>query len=490
MLTLAILCTIGMILLVFLRVYYDKSNNVLLTREEYNYRGSLEDSHYETESGSLQDLFLEPSDEIFKSYNTHTAIAPSIKLAQLQKPAVNRTRRGCSFNGYILVGRFTEQLESSVYGLYQLSNIASSWDMQIVEPHITGSNFALNPTTSTNSKPVFRFSNIYNLTDTNTLFQTCLNSCLSPLIPFGQFIENLTHTPVIAVVLYLLRYSISHNTCISERYSHAKQLVDIVDRHLTTTLVKGTLKHIKNFDIVCIDISKANDFKQLLQTHPTLKKTQESAINSHSKLLILISKWNGIRNYKDRFFYYDPSWKQNSCPNVHSIKHSHQVVTATDAYFSSLNLKHPLLGVHVRFERVFRLDKSNPRYPYTSECVEKFLAAAKRLMLEHHFNHSTAIAFRDFGPQGSATCYEQCNKAANDLKIDKVLNSLNIRTLEYANQYFKERAFVASVELELLSRVDHLLTLGYGSFQSSIVKRFLNKGNRRRQRLVAICSEK
>ena len=87
------------------------------------------------------------------------------------------------------------------------------------------------------------------------------------------------------------------------------------------------------------------------------------------------------------------------------------------------------------------------------------------------------VVARDYGREGSSTCgRNKCRSQAWELNIDHRLERLGVVVAEYepaANAGSGQSGFASVVEKELLARGDYLITVGWGSYQTSVVERFI-----------------
>ena len=418
------------------------------------------------------------------------------------------TRRGGS-QGYVLAAQFEEQLCSAFYDLYQLANVVTSWgDMTVVEPHVQGSQFKFQaPPPKTVSQQGLWFRDVFDLNETNLLLQSCLKYNNSVITLFESFAENASKIEHI-VVLYFSPYKESLDTCKTVHNSNVLELKRRLNSYVRLVLRnRGNFK-LANFTrvphtIVCSDGWNAVDFRGLLTTNQHIKQVRQS----HSNILILIPKWRGIRKVPDKFFYFDPSYKQPRCDNLHSIPQSKRIQSAAEKYKKFLQLEQPYLGVHIRLERVIRANRY--QIGYMSRCVSEFFQVLQNVLITHNSNKTLKlVAFNDYSLAGSMTCADiGCKRIADQLKIDKKLTELGVKTNHFSPAMFGEppvSGYVAMTELELLSRADYLVTLGHGSYNRRLVHRFkANHGGigkerdgRRREevggnggRLFTVCSQ-
>ena len=368
---------------------------------------------------------------------------------------------------YVIALNFNEQLESGMYDLYQLADITHSWNFRLVEPHVIKSHFRF-PVLPTHQ--LLRFSDVYNLTDLNNNLRTSLAAKYDVIAPLREVADGLTAASYTVVVLYLLPYQLSVSTCISSRRDQAAGFIKSVYLH-----AKRYRQELASRTIVCLNVRKDINFRTLLTSQPTLKLAYNQSSMSRSRMLILIPEWNGIRNYKDKFFYWDSNFHPFGYKYVHAINHSELVLNATALFKESLQVKPPTLGIHIRLERLIRSESFTKKD--ISKCIERMVAKIESLQRGGIIKSS--IAFRDYGKFGSKTCKKvQCYEFSKEFQLDEKLRRLGVKVKEFNSQFTEfpyHSGFYSNVEQEMLSRSDFLLTVGYGSFQSSLVERYMRR---------------
>ena len=457
---------------------------------------------YHKEVSKTQLYLINKSDEVEASTQVHSSTNTrhnsfSYESAGVYRPLLDTTSQTLSktkagglsttgSKGYVLVVNFEEQLCSALYDIYQLANVATSWNMTVVEPYIQGSQFkfkALPPKTT--SPQMLRYRDILDLNETNNLFKSCLKSNRSILTPFEDFAEDASHIEHV-LVLYLNRYRESQTTCERVQYANALELTRRVDGYIRRVSESrrnrsgwklanfGTIPH----SVTCLDTRKTINFHHLLKTDPQIKLITQS----HSNILVLIPTWRGIRKVQHKFFYYDHFYRQPPCRELHSIPHSKRIQSASEKYRKYLQLDHPFIGIHIRLERVIRTERRLTGY--LSRCITEFFQLLQTLLRSHNstsHQEKKSIVFRDYSESGSMTCANVgCRRIANELRLDEKLNKIGVKMGQYSPVTFGEPSvsgYISMTELELLSNADYLLTLGHGSYHSRLIHRFnINHG--------------
>ena len=386
-------------------------------------------------------------------------------------------------SGYMMVVLYVEQLESAVWDMYQLLHLAMRWNMKLVEPFLLGSYFGIPVPKATGT--LVRFRDIYNVTAVNEQFRECTHSKYPLIASYEEFAAQ-SYAGV--WLLDIMKVGVAECSAIS-RGREDDKLVENRINALSTKVSNGTLNqtiHISKH--TCTDARKAIDFEQLPYTlgipvpkpgisdRGTTDKDKSSHTRSKEQVGIVIRHWTGIRNEPTKFYYHDPDFRPLLCPHIHTLEHSRTVKTAAQLLFAHLKLTRPLLGIHIRLERLIRnLDVEKPGT--MKECVGKLMSTVKALKVKYSLKSGQVLAVRDYGALGSQTCRQkQCYRIATELQIDARLTALGVRLADYNPAVLKiprQSGLASTVEKELISTSDYLLTVGWGSFQRSVRDRIL-----------------
>lgn len=370
--------------------------------------------------------------------------------------------------GYVIARSFGQQLESGMYDLHQLADLAHSWNMKLGEPYVRGSKFTL-PSTPHGQ---WKLSDLFDMQDLNNNFRKRLRSSYNIMVNFQEIADD-GKLGVDIVVIDLLSYSVTSDRC--SRSNH----YDIVQRFHTHLGQEQPEKNWATFS-VCLNKKYTINFRNLLEDQPVLKQLMLKNRKYGSKFVIIFANWNGIRSTLVNFFYWDPNFHSPSYGSAHSIRHSKIVTSAATDLKRTLGLKSPFIGVHVRLERLIRRPLD---YKTIAKCVDS-LEATVQLLRGQHFVRSS-VMFRDYEMLGSGTCASvHCYKIATSLHLDQRMMALRVTVSSFKPVVTNmrpslpplERGFVSTVEQELLSQADYLVVVGYGSYQLGIVERFSAHG--------------
>ena len=209
----------------------------------------------------------------------------------------------------------------------------------------------------------------------------------------------------------------------------------------------------------------------------------------HGSATILINYWRDMENTKfsSSFFYRIPGFKWTHCYDFETCALSQSVVGAAQQFRESLSEMHPVVGVHIRGERLIRNFKGD----YMKCLTELNKLINSDSVSNLNISKGSLYLLHDLGEYGTRTCsYPSCVSATKRF-VDGIKN-LGYRIVYYDSVDFRPKglrsAFSALVEMEYLSKVDVLITVGMGQFQNKIIERFMKlKGHD--HNLTRICSE-
>ena len=219
--------------------------------------------------------------------------------------------------GYVVALAFGEQLESGMHDLTQLSDLAHSWRLQVVEPYIQDSHFTL-PTLPSRAGHLLKFSEVYDIRDFNTNLRHSLNVRYSIMVPVKQVANNTKHG------VYVIVLQLSH--CNNVHAAMLKEMLKRLMSHLTCGADNVISTH------MCINTREKQNYRNLLHNHPNISQACQQARLAGLKLIVLIPHWNGIRTYKDKFFYWDPNFSPHRYIYDHGTRHSDQIRNATYSF--------------------------------------------------------------------------------------------------------------------------------------------------------------
>ena len=418
---------------------------------------------------SVTTVQLEGPNNITTSPSAPTTAAETY---QSRLPPHNYTLTHAPTSGYILIVAYREQLESAVWDMYQLLCLAVEWNMKLVEPFLMDSYFGVPK--SQPGEAIFRFRDLYNMTAVNEQLRECTHAAYLPIASYEEFAAQ-SYAGV-----WLLDFMRAECSAIARR--REGEVIESRINALSSKVSGNGNLHIS--EVHCVNAKKVIHFKDLPSSlgipipkprNPDADTNDTKKAHTNQQVGIVFRDWTGIRNKPDKFFYHDPDFHPFSCPHIHTLEHSRTVKAAAQLLFAHLRLTRPLLGIHIRLERVMKLDVEKPGT--TEECLRKLMNTVKALKVKYSLRDDQVLALRDYGALGSQSCKRRsCNKIATHLQIDAQLTALGLRLADYnpaVLQIPNHSGLASTVEKELISTSDYLLTVGWGSFQRSIRDRIL-----------------
>ena len=398
-----------------------------------------------------------------------------------------RRRRGGDL-GYLMTCTFSEQLESGLYDLHQLADLADSWGMKLGEPTVHKSMFKF----PLSSRFPWKMGNFFDQHEVNANFRKYFKNDHSLMVDGKDILSDTELSSDVVFVHWTIAPRLSKAEC----FEVAISTVNACTKSMTGKIWSLDKKDLK---IICLQKHKKINFRRLIYNHPVLRHVMLENRKDGSKFSIVFTSWNGIRSKPDPFFYFDPDFHQRHYGRPHSIAHSKEVLSAAKELKQVSSLGSLTLGVHVRLERLIRKKFAIPR------CLEQMLQAIDSLKEAGLWD--LGLAFTDYRQVGSQTCGGvQCANIAKLLEIDKKLEAHGLRVNPSLPNNGEsplqlESGFVSNVEQEVLSQLDVLVLVGLGSFQMGILDRFsrhhnislsdaLRDGPGKKPRVVRVCHER
>ena len=402
--------------------------------------------------------------------------------------------------GYLLAVEYDQQLVGSFHGFSRLSKIASLLNLSTVEPYVQG--------TRTRGAPNLYAGDPQELVKMGMLYdlhhlQDTLNSCcaLNKLVSFETLMQKV-HQDIVFVCVFDTD-TILFKTIFGNRPN--KTIIEIDYRNFNAGLLRNFyvlnewIFHISNQQTSKLGLSRviAMDARPL---HPlpltditeVLGSVVHEEVAKSGSVTVVLDKWRNIHSIRDsNFFYYVPGFTWESGCGIMSVQHSEAVMNAAGQFRQSLNQTHPVVGVHVRGERLLTEFQGNTSHYI--HCLQELKNVLYGLTNSGKVAHESVHVFHDLGDFGSLSCtLKYCvlgrHQFLSQLKgLGFPVVSFDPTTLDSAPV---NRGFAAFVEREYLTHVDILVTVGRGGFQNSIVDRFLKVAGGNTDNLHRICNSR
>ena len=406
------------------------------------------------------------------------------------------------FKGYLLVVDYTSQMMSGFCQFYHLASISALLKLYMVEPYVQGfglhgAPYVKNP----KSDPqVVKITSFYDLKSLKPALKTCANSSL---VSFEEFAINSSRNIVIVTFLT----SLEHFGHYFSAGNHNRKIVEIAT--MTSNQKKGLrklnswLSYVRDKEGLHLSASLFTVSRVILvdarPLHPLpmsdLMKELGSVIQQEvakfGLTTVVVNEWRGIQtDFLSGFYYFFKGFSYKECDSIEIVKHSKAVISATEKFKLSLNDSDPVVGVHIRAERLL-LDFDGSKEHFTG-CLTELNQVLKNGTIANVRNGSVRL-FHDMGKYGSSSCnlkkWQECDEHGREF-LNKMTKEFKNLTVSFNPSSFHptslQATFASFVENEYMSGVDVLVTVGRGNYQDNIVKRFLKKSGRKN--LHRICN--
>lgn len=439
----------------------------------------------------------EPTNTSAASRNRTVVAAPTTaKLHNFSAPSTrDPINERSTTQGYLLAVQYEQQLSGGFNSFAQLSKIASLLNLSTVEPYIYG--------TSIQGAPEIQFGQLRSqlpvqLTELYERhhLQSTLKSCcaLTRLVRFKDMLENTAHHNIIFVVVFTSKNNLfdmffgrnpnKHKIIekhLNENYGAVHYTYNILERwvsHISRKLKVKQLIQLKLSRIVAVDARPLHPL-HLSTVTSVLGSIIHEEVEKYGSTTVVLDKWRGIHSTgNSSFFSYIPEFSWDNNCGLNSIQHSEAVVKAAHQFSQTLSGTRPVIGVHIRGERLLTESKGNVSY-YT-DCLQQLSELLHQLAISRNVSHESIHVFHDLGNYGSLSCTLKFCVEGRRHFLSQVMK-LGFPNISYdpvlSNSVLVSSGFAAFVEREYLSHVDVLVTVGRGGFQQSIVERFKNNSN-------------
>ena len=411
-------------------------------------------------------------DELTKRSSTAQSFLPSNKTLLRGKENGNR--------GFLLPLVILQQLMGGMAGYFRLVKVASLLNLSIVEPYYQETGLTGAPLVS-KVHPVLQLGSMYDLKEIKSVLKKQIPN--SDLVTFKYFFERTSRR-----VLFLTFSTSQHKhfgnrnvfsyKCSNKEAKAAKRLNEWSYHVLQ--------EHSQFLPFYCSRAVMVDARPKHPMTLSAITEGLGSIIEKHAKeygtVTVIVKTWRSIHRHSDtNYFYVISDWKDIKINDLYSIKHSEIVINASLEFTQTMSSARPVIGVHIRAERVLNAGRN------ITHCLGELSNLLRNGSIVNATDGKVHL-FHDLGRYGTMGCGNGCNKKY----IISEIRQLGFPIVHYDPTNFKSfpthRAFVAFVEQEYLSRVDVLVTVGFGGFQKSIVKTFLKYNGGNSENLHRLCS--
>lgn len=418
------------------------------------------------------------------------AIWTSPRLSTTEDPSLNRTR------GYLVAANYDQQLQAALTGYFHLAKLTSLLNLSAVEPFVIGTNLVGLPTTR---EEVMELGDLYDLDHLKATMKSY--KVVNKLVSFNTFAEKASRHVILMCFLTDLKefqtYFSGKNreSRIIEVESNSIQFVTYTLLRILNWRVSMELSgHSRRFissRIVFIDVRPYHPLPLSVITGK-LDAIISEEVEKYGSATVVIERWRGIHNVNgSKFFYFVPGFSavDAAVQSKRRLQFSTAVVSAARMFTQTLSPARPVIGVHIRGERLLLDSKGN--VSLYVHCLEEL----KRVISEGPIRATPeqVCLFHDLGPYGTMSCTLQHCVDGRTRFVRKV-KKLGYRIVSFDPIAFggvpRSPAFVSLVEMEYLSHVDILVTVGRGGYQQAVVDRFLSNSGGRTERVHRICHQR
>ena len=379
--------------------------------------------------------------------------------------------------GYLISLDYDQQIMASFKAFYHLAVFASLFNLSIVEPYFHGKGRLGVPLVNTGAPSLLKLTDFYD----HHQLESALRSCADmDLVSFEKFAENAS--PVVTFVSFLPSIEgyesyFSGEEKIVEIHNNLQTIDDGLKKLNSWT--SFTRRHLEqkeqNFTwsrIILIDARPLYPIS-LLQIQQKLGSILHRQVEQFGTATVVLDNWRDIGGHSS-YFYWIQGFNRRICKEMLTTSHSNTVINAARNFATMLNLTRPVIGVHIRGEKLIIYSKnSHSHYKHCLQQLRDFLEGVAKT------SKGSVVLFHDLGKYGSNSChhYNVCRTERPNFISE--IEEFEYRVASYDPSWFRpallQGVFAAFVEKELLSSVDILVTVGLGSYQQSIVDRFLDR---------------
>ena len=414
---------------------------------------------------------------------------------------ISLTEQTNGTQGYLMARFYVQQMTAGIMNFFELSNIAARLNLSTIEPFVQDTRLMgipdLNPPHKDNG--FWTLSKFYDLDHLQTILKSC--SSLLQLVSFNTVLRK---TPNNVVIVFFLTggYKYFKDYFPGGKYPNIveldhKKVTGNTQVKQTLTILNTCMKHfsklqqkqLPQFHHPRVLLTDARPFHSLSLSAVTeeIGSIVSEEANKSGPVLVIFDSWRGhMPENKSNFFYYMPDFHLNppTC-GARIMHHSKAVIEAAHDFSQSLNQTQPVIGVHIRGERLLIATKGN-----FSHCLRQLTTLLKTLTNTSKIPSERVNVFHDLGDFGTKSCnYGHCARGRS--KLLSQIHKLPYPVRSFDPTMYKSvpvsPAFASFVEREYLAHVDTLVMVGGGGFQLSIVGRFLQNSDNGRDKYYSVC---
>ena len=439
-------------------------------------------------------VFVSPEERSGGSTTTNSPSVISILEGKVHDATSHSPSTSDRTRGFLLAANYDQQLQAALGGYCQLAKLTGLLNLSAVEPFVLGTTLVGVPAVGSE---IMRLGDLYELEHLTASLKS--NRVINELVSFKTFAGRASRRAILVYFLTdLTQFQgiyFSGNNRSSRIVEIDPKTFDIIIYDLIKKLNRWSSaelgRHSKRFITSRVVFIDARPYHPLPLSNITEKLNSiiSEEVWKFGSATVVIERWRGIHAINDsKFFYFVPGFAKVSDVEIQrALRFSVGVVSAARRFSQTLNPTRPVIGVHIRGERLLLDSKGNASlYLHCFQQLKHVLfggpvkAAREQVCL-----------FHDLGPYGTTSCtLTHCVDSRSHF-VEEV-KKLSLPVVSFDPAAFdgvpRSPAFASLVEMEYLSRVDVLVAVGRGGFQQSVVHRFLDNTGGRTDRLHRICS--
>ena len=407
-----------------------------------------------------------------------------------------------SGNGFLLVIDYPQQLLSGFLGYYHLSFLAKSLNLSMVEPfvHLTQI-YGVPPLKE--RRDVTRLSYYYDYDQMQKTLHHCTGVSFTPFESFMR--KALRKVIIVDFVTKPEAYAdlfhgtseikiIEHSTDTRSSRFALGRINNWISQYFNKSGVRRKINGIseyvlfRRYQVINVDARPLHPFSWKVLVEKVGSAVGE-LVTQFGSATVIIPKWRDIQfpGMISKYFYSIPDYPWHSCPDLRVIPHSQAVMNATDVFTKTITGEGPVIGVHIRSERILVDYKGNiSHYKWCLKQLKELLENGTVPKVAHNRIH----VFHDLGNYGSMSCKDYCvsgHNAALSVTHGLGYKIMNFNPSILGSNVTSTRALPAFVDREYLSRADVLVTIGRGEHQQNTVDRFVENSGGSTKNLYRIC---
>ena len=403
----------------------------------------------------------------------------------------NGTNNYEATGGHLISLDYDQQMMGAFKAFYHLAVLASFFNLSIVEPHIYRNGRLGVPIVASNGR-LPQFLKLTDLYDCHQLKCTLRSCAKTDLVSFEEFTQRAAPNIIFVSFLTSLKGYEAY-------FSRGEKIVEI--DNITEKLSDGLLilnewtkyqlkqKPPTMFTlsrIILIDARPQHSIS-LSEIKQKLGSVLHRQREKYGRATIVLDNWRDIGGPNSPYLYSINGFSSTTCPDLFTAAHSTTVTRETNNFRKGFT--HPIIGVHIRGEKLLINSKSDPSY-YT-HCLQQLRELLEGGTIPNVTNTSVAL-FHDLGKYGSNSChhYNECRAELSNFLSQ--IKYFGYRVVSYDPSHFRpvhlRGVFAAFVENNFLSHADILVTVGLGNYQQNIVDRFLKHSGGVADNLYRVCS--